>query len=302
VVKPRKTKVGTQMENIPTNEANGKWRAKLKKWTKRVIVLGVIYGLGWLFYPLLNVGLMMLMTSPRAERGNKLSDYYYINITGITYAKNKFYVLLSKPYLFQPRIGYIYSSEDLSLWKYEFHSNYYHFDNALLLNSDESDNSNKAINSFLPRYIKGNCYIMNYNEGLYSDKCIGNWIEYNVFNDENDKLFNNQLNYNLHDVTFRCRFAKQYLSVDNLAYIDACKTKLYINNEMAVEVLSNIIRSNKLSITIDGSHTAYGDGKYIGIFYKNKQYYFIISTDGIHYEIKPAPSKLVSSLAIKFFN
>lgn len=79
-------------------------------------------------------------------------------------------------------------------------------------------------------------------------------------------------------------------------------SKLPIVNIDAYHVLHKIAQSNKLDILLDGSHTTYGDGKYVGIFYKNKQYYLIISTDGVHYEIKPALSELVSSLAINLFN
>lgn len=295
-----------------------KWQVRLKKLTKWIIILSLIYGLCWLFFPLLNVRLMMLMTSPRAEHGNKLSDYYYTNIGGITYAKDKFYISLRKPYLFNVSYGYVYSSNNLITWQDEISS--VHIPTAVYSFSDmgkyyvesdgfsiwKSDNSNIS-NDSLPREVNGNCYIVVFQSGFISPNCNGTWKPYNfIVNIEEKLLLNNIDGTTVGDPLLTdgkiCALYKQGILKEKLLESIYCAPKLLFVNISAYHVLHKIIQTNNLDILLDGSHTTYGNGKYVGIFYKNRQYYFIISTDGVHYEIKPVPSELASSLAINLFN
>ena len=307
------------MENIPTNEANGKWRAKLQKWTKRVIVLGVIYGLGWLFFPLLGVVNLKMWASGNSGVPKKISDYYHVNIGGITYAKDKFYVLLSKPYLFNRGYGYIYSSKDLLVWveevvneempifQYSPVTSFYKYNDYQILESNghviskrfNSDDSNYH----LPRQVGNDCYMISINNGYISKNCSGHWDLYTFLDKIQFKILisNYQNNNNLDDsIDGICPLIKKnHLNVNLNKFF--CLPRLPEQNVKAFRVLNALIKKNKLAINLDGSYSTFGAGKYVGVFYKNKQYYFIISIDGIHYEIKPAPLELVSSLAINLF-
>ena len=162
-------KVGTQMENIPTNEANGKWRARLKTLTKRIIILGVIYGFLWLFLPLSCSKIGIEWSNMNLGEHKTMKDVYSVNIGGITYAKDKFYVLLRKPYLFNASYGYIYSSKNLDSWQeglvkdkvyttststmnltdYKINEDGYTFVNVGVGGEEYSD----ITNDLLPRYI-----------------------------------------------------------------------------------------------------------------------------------------------------
>ena len=305
------------MENQINNEQIvNKWQARLKKLIKLVIILGALYGLCWLFFPLINVRLMMLMTSPRAERGNKLSDYYYTNIGGITYVKDKFYISLRKPYLFNMSYGYIYSSNNLITWQDEVSS--VHIPTAVYSFSDigkyyvesdgysiwKSDSSNIS-NDSLPRDINNNCYIVLLQSGFVSPNCNGTWKPYNFLTDIEKKLVRNNESITADEALLTdskiCKLYKQGILKERLLESIYCAPKLSLANINAYHVLYKIVQINRLEILLDGSHTTYGEGKYVGIFYKNKEYYFIISTDGVHYEIKPAPLELISSLAINLF-
>ena len=313
------------MENQTNNEpvVMNKWHARLKKWLKRLVVLGVIYGLGWMFYPLLNVGVMMLMTSPREEFGNKLTNYYYVNIGGITYAKDKFYVLLDKPYLFKNHNGYIYSSRDLVNWSEEksgenlpfgmYSPAYSFYDSNEYLVIESNGHTfykrfnNDVSNYLLPRKINDDCYIIYRDGGYVSTSCTGNWESYSYLTSvELNTIMGRHLSKNNTEDSIDgiCSIIKDSFTDSEVARLEKffCLPRLTNQNILAYQVLNKIIKLNKLLINLDGSYSTYGDGKYIGIFYKNKQYYFIISTDGVHYEIKPVPEELTSSLAIKMFN
>lgn len=303
-------------DQINDEQIVNRWQSRLKKLIKLVIILGAFYGLCWLFFPLINVRLMMLMTSPRAEHGNKLSDYYYTNIGGITYAKDKFYISLRKPYLFNMSYGYIYSSNNLITWQDEVSSVHiptvvYSFSDIgkYYVESDgysiwKSDSSNIS-NDSLPRDINNNCYIVLLQSGFVSPNCNGTWKPYNFLTDIEKKLVRNNESIIADEALLTdskiCKLYKQGILKKRLLESIYCAPKLSLANINAYHVLYKIVQINKLEILLDGSHTTYGEGKYVGIFYKNKQYYFIISTDGVHYEIKPVSPELVSSLAINLF-
>ena len=306
------------MENIPTNEANGKWRTRLKTWTKRAIILSVIFGLGWLFGPLLGVKLDIYWDKMNHGINTTYSDYYRVKIGGITYAKDKFYILLRKPYLFNVSYGYIYSSINLSNWleegvslniptggayPYDIDNYYTDYNGYSIWKSDNSNISNDS----LPREISDNCYIVVFQSGFVSHNCNGDWQPYKFLTDTEKKLVSSNNSESITADNARltdgkiCKLYQQGILKEKLLESIYCAPKLSLANINAYHVLYKIVQANKLDILLDGSHTTYGGGKYVGVFYKNKQYYFIISTDGIHYEIKPAPSELVSSLAINLF-
>lgn len=323
-------KVGTQMENIPINEASCKWRAKLQKWIKRIIVLGVIYGLYWLFAPLLGVKLDIYWDKMNLGIKSNYSDHYYVNIGGITYAGDKFYVLLRKPYLFNASYGYIYSSRDLINWQEELVKNKVYTTTTSTMNLTDykinkdgytfvnvgigSEEYRDITNDLLPRYISGSCYVIDGTFGLISLNCNEKWQPFDFISESEinivRKIFNNRIHKNaINNISVNtlisvdyCKLYKENIFSKSSLTKGFCMSKLPIVNIDAYHVLHKIAQSNKLDILLDGSHTTYGDGKYVGIFYKNKQYYLIISTDGVHYEIKPALSELVSSLAINLFN
>lgn len=326
----RKIKAGTQMKNSPTNESINKWRVKAKIWLKRAIILVVVYGLYWLFAPLLGVKLDIYWDKMNLGIKSNYSDYYYVNIGGITYAGNKFYVLLRKPYLFNASYGSIYSSRDLTNWQEELVKNKVYTTTTSTMNLTDykinkdgytfvnvgvgSDEYSDITNDLLPRYISGSCYVIDGTLGLVSSNCNEKWQPFDFISESEinimRKIFNNRIHRNtINNINVNtlisvdyCKFYKENIFSKSSLTKEFCVSKLSAVNINAYHVLYKIVQNNRLDIMLDGSHTTYGDGKYVGIFYKNKQYYFIISTDGIHYEIKPAPSELVSSLAIKLFN
>ena len=301
------------MENIPTNEANGKWRTKLQKWTKRAIILGVIYGLLWLFLPLSCAKMGMEWSNMNLGEHKTMKDVYHVNIGGITYAKDKFYILLRKPYLFNRYSGYIYSSKDLVNWAEEARNDFIPGASSVLLHEStnryyiESNGHSIFVNSdvsdsYLPRQVGRNCYIISAPSGLFSLNCDGSWIKYTYLTQLEDK--NKQFDNKENSVYGICKNIKNKFQNYRVIELEKffCLPRIPIQNDFAYDGLNKIVQTNKLNILLDSSHTIYGDGKYVGIFYKNKQYYFIVSTDGIHYEIKSAPSELVSSLAINLFD
>ena len=304
------------MENQTNNEpvVMNKWHARLKKWRNRGIILGVIYGLWWLFSPLLSVYDERFMTGVNLGEHKTMTDYYYVNIGGITYAKDKFYVLLNKPYLFKNHNGYIYSSKNLVNWGEEAQYNSIPgSSSSVSRNFSYNDYSINSIghpffkgsddsNNYVPRQVDGNCYIIDFRNGFFSPSCNGSWKRYSYLSEsENANLI---FDKNEDSVLGICEYIKNRFSQNRVAELEKflCLPTVPKQNDASYLVLTKIVKANHLDIVLTSSSTAYGDGKYVGIFYKNKQYYFIISADGIHYEIKPVPEELTSSLAIKLFN
>ena len=311
------------MENIPINEASCKWRAKLQKWTKRIIVLGVIYGLLWLFLPLSCSKINLEWSNMNLGEHKTMKDVYHVNIGGITYAKDKFYILLNKPYLFKNYNGYVYSSKDLGNWSEEASGNnfplgtyspaysFYNFDDYMVVESSGHTLykrfNNDVSNYLLPRNIDGNCYIVSRYGGYISKGCLGNWTSYSYLTNvefNTIRLQYPEKNNTEDSIDGVCSIIKSTLATSKIIHLAKffCLPRLPNQNILAYKILNKIIQDNMLGVYLDSSYYTYGDGKYVGVFYKNKQYYFIISTDGVHYEIKPAPSDLVSSVAIKLFN
>ena len=302
------------MENQTKNEpvVINKWHTRLKKWRNRGIILGVIYGLWWLFFPLLSVYDERFMTGVNLGEYKTMTDYYYVNIGGITYAKDKFYVLLSKPYLFNQFHGYTYSSYDLVSWKLEDDGNVRlssiikNYPDKLYVDSDGyvryKDDDSIATTGQLPRQVGNDCFIINSQQSYVSTGCNKSWKQYKFFDDDEIK----QLHTNSHEdsVARICSYINNTFTAEKATYLQKffCLPALPKQNIKAYKVLQKLVQQNGLNLLFDGENTTYGDGKYVGIFYKNKQYYFIISTDGVHYEIKNAPEELTSSLAIKLFN
>lgn len=291
-------------------------KAVIKKSVIFSLTALLVYGVWWLFSPLLNVKSKIFWYKVNIGEEKTYSDYYYAEIGGITYIKDKFYVLLNKPYLLEVGRGYVYSSFDLRIWSEEaaqhgipsasfslYDNDRYHIDsNGYTI--WKSNNSNIS-NYSLPREINNNCYIVVFQSGFISPNCDGTWKSYDFLTDIEKNLVSKSESITADNTLLTdgkiCKLYQQGILKEKLLESIYCAPKLSLANINAYHVLYKIVQTNKLDIILDGSHTAYGGGKYVGVFYKNKQYYFIISTDGIHYEIKPAPSELVSSLAINLF-
>lgn len=276
----------------------------------------LVYGVWWLFSPLLNVKSKIFWYKVNIGEEKTYSDYYYAEIGGITYIKDKFYVLLNKPYLLEIGRGYIYSSFDLRIWSEEAAQHGIPSASFSLYDNDKYDidsngytiwksNNSNISNYSLPREINDNCYIVVFQSGFVSPSCNGTWKSYDFLTDIEKNLVSKSESITADNTLLTdgniCKLYQQGILKEKLLESIYCAPKLSLANINAYHVLYKIVQTNKLDILLDGSHTTYGDGKYVGIFYKKKQYYFIISTDGIHYEIKPAPSELVSSLAINLF-
>lgn len=301
-----------EMNDKQISTPKKKWKSKIKKLVSGIVILGALSGIYWLFSPLIWVKNGIFWNRVNLGEHKTMKDMYYVNISGITYADDKFYINLIKPYVFNVFNEYVYSSKNLTNWSDEYH---YRNDTGIPVIVD-SDNkqikfaTNGNFFTYLDKYgklnreseLKGLMVKRNndcFTVSLVSYGCNGKWKYYDV-SDYSEVV---------RDIYFKAKNFNDFCHIifDNYPQeklaLGYCSFQHYPKlNEDAYSVINNINKKNHLNLAIGVAHTTYGNGKYVGIFYKNKQYYFIISTDGINYKIEPVPSELTSSLAIKLFN
>ena len=232
-----------------------------------------------------------------------MHDYYYADISNITYTGHNFLLYVQKPFLFSPKHFYIYSSKDGVTWKRKFTSMFgglgdavpYHgfglqqiFDESgVWYGFDPEDCLSGKCKSSKSYYL---FYLLNfpvYNSGKCSIyyQTSPNSVEYvNVLNSKNCET-------NWHSGSTK---VKPFLRPTQESYPK--------DNLRGFITLNNLVKRANLNINLGIPHTIYGDGKYIGVYKQVDGYYLFISSDGIHYEIKKLPSDITSSLAIKVFS
>ena len=223
-----------------------------------------------------------------------MHDYYYADISNITYTGHNFLLYVQKPFLFSPKHFYLYSSKDGINWKREFTSTFGGLDGFVQnqrFGRQQIFNESGELYTYIskeqgypdtywrysknfPVYDGKNCYVPYENNAdngsfIRSEDCSTNWIV---------QKFKRQ--------RFTTIYQESYPNV----------------NIQSFNVLKNIVQKNNLDISLGIAHTAYGNGKYIGIYKRINKYYAIISSDGIHYKSEELPSNVINSLAISVFN
>mgnify|MGYP003466305270 CR=1 FL=1 len=84
---------------------------------KTWIVVALVCGLGYVFLPLANVYLESKIQKLMVDgQDHPISEYYYNKIAGVTFINGNFLLFMTKPYMFHPGYGYIYSSSDAKEW------------------------------------------------------------------------------------------------------------------------------------------------------------------------------------------
>lgn len=268
---------------------------------------------GW--QALLIANVYMAKKTARMMIGNDyyMHDYYYADISNITYTGHNFLLYVKKPFLFSPEHYYLYSSTDGITWTEVFRSWFGGLGGSVpsgTFNKQQIFDESGEWFTYIPSdaadkvtyfnyatiwwraYIKSSS--MAYGQYLSNSPTYistGCEIEYKGFSSYNYKIFSKNCEENWR------------VKSNRAPSMDYPETGSYPNiNRKSFKVLKNIVQTNKLLISLGIPLSTYGDGKYVGIFSRANRYYIIISLDGIHYKIHELSSNVTDSLAISIFS
>ena len=252
---------------------------------------------------LLVANVYMAKKTARAMIGNNyyMHDYYYADISNITYKGHNFLLYVQKPFLFSPKHFYLYSSKDGTTWKREFTSMFGGLDTSF---QEQRFEKQQVFDE------SGIWY------GFADEKCL-----YNKCSFPKDYYL---VNFPVYNKSERCSIYYQtspssaqfvkLLSSNNCEtswHVSTTKEKLFPIpdqesypevNLKSFMVLNNLAKRANLNISLGIAHTTYGVDKYVGVYKQINDYYLLISSDGVHYEVKKLPSDITDSLAISVFS
>lgn len=250
---------------------------------------------GWQALLIANVYMAKKTARMMIGRDYYMHDYYYADISNITYTGHNFLLYVQKPFLFSPDHYYLYSSTDGIKWAEVFSSWFGGLSGSVaskIFLRQQIFNESGDLFTYIPRDLGEpeayGQYLFNFPVYSPSNKCT---IKYSRFSA-----------YNYIISSYNCE-TKWHVSRYKAPFLAEIEQKQYPKiNLHSFDVLNKLVRDNNLNINLGIAHTTYGNGKYIGVFSKINKYYLIISPDGVHYEIKELPSNVISSLAISVFD
>ena len=251
----------------------------------------VLLFVGWQALLIANVYMAKKTARMMIGRDYYMHDYYYADISNITYTGHNFLLYVQKPFLFSPDHFYLYSSTDGITWTEVFSSWFGGLGGSVTskrFNRQQVFDESGELFTYIPRELgKPNAY------GQY-------WFNFPAYNSSGvcSIKYSRFSAYNYIVSSSNCE-TEWHINKYKAPFLAEIEQKQYPKiNLHSFDILNKLVRDNNLNINLGIAHTTYGNGKYIGVFSKINKYYLIISSDGAHYEIEELPSNVISSLAI----
>ena len=242
-----------------------------------------------------------------------MHDYYYADISNITYTGHNFLLYVQKPFLFSPEHYYLYSSTDGVTWTEVFSSWFGGLGGSVpseTFNKQQIFDESGEWFTYIPSDAAGKIVYFNYDEVWWTKYTKTSSIAYGQYS-FNFPIYNSKecsikyTRFSKYDYTISSHNCQTTWKVhrSKAPFLAAIEEKRYPEaNLRSFNTLKDTVIKNKLSISLGVPLSTYGNGKYLGIFSKINKYYIIISSDGIHYEIRELPFNVTDSLAISIFS
>ena len=275
-------------------------KKKIIKYITLSITSLVALFIGW--QALLVANVYMAKKTARIMIGNDyyMHDYYYADIGNITYTGHNFLLYVQKPFLFSQKHFYIYSSKDGITWTRKFTSMFGGLEDVVPLQRfglQQIFNESGILYGFADEQcLHKKCsfprdyYLVNF--PVYNDKKCTIYYQMSPGSAQDINFLNSDNCETNWDVT---KANRKFSSIPDQESYPMVNLKSFT-------VLNNLAKRFNLNINWGVPHTTYGDGKYIGVYKQINDYYLLISSDGIHYEIRKLPSDITDSLAISVFD